>query len=219
MNQEFEKNGFIVVRNFFSSETIQITKQYMDIRYNVAKFTNQDKSVVTSDVAESYAFYGDTLCESILLNHGQKISNLLGLNLSPTYAFARAYEKGDTLIPHKDRGACEISATCPVYISDGKPSVLYISKFTTDRFDEEPRPSLDKFVSGDYYKAELYPGDVLFYKGCKHYHWRDALESPLLFQFFMHFVQTEGKYKELVFDTRPLMGLPASYKTKKVLDL
>ena len=65
----------------------------------------------------------------------------------------------------------------------------------------------------------MYPGDILFYKGCERYHWRDPLESPLLFQFFMHFVQSDGKYKDLVFDTRPLMGLPVTYKTRKVLDL
>jgi len=217
MNYEFEKNGYYVSRNFFSKELINIAKEYFELKYRVAKFYKEKKVLTTEgDVADSYCFYGDTLCESILLASGQKISNLLKLNIAPTYTYARIYEEGDVLVPHRDRPSCEISATCPIFDSDGNTSIIYISKYTHCKFNGVTRITTEEAFKNDYFKAELNPGDVLFYKGCEHYHWRKPLKSSYLFQFFMHSVQTNGSNKDWVYDKRPLMGVGSEYK---VLDL
>jgi len=212
MSKEFKENGFVVVKNFFSKELINIATEYFKLKYQVSKFKKEYKSSIDYDVSSSYVYYGDALCESILLSYGKKISTFLGLTLSPTYAFARIYEKGDLLIPHVDRKSCEISVTCPIFISDDKPSVINVSNYTNKFYPGEDQLTYDKAKNNQFTKIELYPGDVLFYKGCEHYHWRDPLSSPFLFQFFMHAVQTDGKYAEYVYDTRPIMGLPTSYR-------
>jgi hypothetical protein len=216
MNHEFEKNGYYVARNFFSKELISIAADYFAIKYNVAKFSNDEKSSIVnhSDVADSYTFYNDTLCESILLASGQKISNLLKLNIAPTYTYARIYEEGDVLVPHRDRSACEISATCPIFDSNGKPSTIYISKYTQSRFNGDDKISWNDALNNDYFKAELNPGDVLFYKGCDHYHWREPLKSSYLFQFFMHCVLIDGSNKDWIYDKRPLMGIGSEFRNK-----
>jgi len=215
MSKEFKENGFVVVRNFFSKELINIATEYFKLNYQVSKFKKETKSSLEWDTGSSYIYYGDVLCESILLSHGQKISNFLGFNLSPTYAFARIYEKGDVLIPHVDRKSCEISVTCPIFISDDKPSEIYISNYTTKSYPGRVRLTYDEVRNNKFTKVELYPGDVLFYKGCEHYHWRDPLNSPYLIQFFMHAVQTDGEYKECIYDTRPIMGLSTGYYLNK----
>jgi len=209
MNNEFETNGYCVVRNFFSKDFINTVANYYKLKYQVTKYLGEKKVVlgVNSEFVSGYRYYADTLCESILLSHGQKISEILGLNISPTYTLARIYEEGDKLLPHIDRDACEISATCPVYIADDRPSIIYISEYTASKFNYNGILTYENARSGKFNKVELYPGDVVFYKGCERYHWRDPLESPLLIHFFMHMVQTDGMYKDLVYDDRPIMGV------------
>ena len=212
MHSEFEKNGFLIIRNFFDETTVNLLQSYFNIKltsinYNEyerckhKKFTFEDGDVASS----SFVYYADHLIESISLNNIKKISNLLGLNLSPTYSFARIYEKGNYLIPHVDRSSCEISATCPVLTYNNMPSTIFISNVI--KGDEPGKYSLEEVLKrGEYTQADLHPGDALFYKGCERYHWRDKLESDYLIQFFMHFVQKDGLYKEWIYNKRPYIG-------------
>lgn len=101
MNKEFEENGFIIVRNFFTNELIKTLTDYLSLKYQVSKYIDHKKNSLNNDIGESYTYYGDVLCESILLSHGQKICNLLKLDLSPTYSYARVYERGDRLVDRK----------------------------------------------------------------------------------------------------------------------
>jgi len=208
MNKEFEENGYFVVKDFFDKTTINLLSTYFDIKYKIIKYENNRSNFSTiegGDFANSYIFYADHLTESVLLKNGQKISNLLGKNLIPTYTFARIYETGQPLLPHTDRPSCEISATCPIFLSDNKPSIIYISNFT--RSSEKKNYTIDEIMATNAYTAvELYPGDVMFYKGCERYHWRLPLESDYLIQFFMHAVQIDGIHKDHAFDKRPYLG-------------
>ena len=54
-----------------------------------------------------------------------KMQKETGLELIPTYSYARIYKKGDILKRHKDRPSCEISTTLnlggdpwPIFIDD-----------------------------------------------------------------------------------------------------
>ena len=209
MNQEFENNGYFVAREFFDKTTINLLSTYFDIKYRIIKhgdtLGSEYSTMDRGDVTNSYVFYADHLTESVLFNNGQKMSKLLGLHLTPTYTFARIYEKGQPLLPHTDRPSCEISATCPIFTSDDKPSTIYVSNFVAT--EQGRRFSTDEIMAaGDYTKVDLYPGDVMFYKGCERYHWRLPLESDYLVQFFMHTVRVDGEYSEYTLDKRPYLG-------------
>ena len=213
MNIDFENNGYLVVRNFFSEETIDILSTYFDLKYRVIQSDSslrQKYSAPSQDAANGLVFSDDYLTESILLLYGDKMSKVLELDLVPTYTYARIYEQGNNLNPHRDRPSCEISATCPITISDNRASTIYISKFKFDPFIH-----LDMYQDsgeikklGDYTRVDLLPGDVLFYEGWERHHWREPLESDYLVQFFMHTVQINGQFKDFVFDKRPYMGFP-----------
>jgi alkylated DNA repair dioxygenase AlkB len=138
------------------------------------------------------------------------------MKLSPTYTYARIYEQGDKLMPHTDRPACEISATAPIYSHDGAPSTMYISNYKINPKLDKPRTyTLEQVESiGDYTEVNLYPGDVLFYRGCEKYHWRKPLKNKYLMQFFMHYVETDGEHSEWYFDKRPYSGFNSIHKDK-----
>ena len=62
-------------------------------------------------VPGSYAKYADRLMETLLIKTIPVMKAKTGLQLVPTYSYARAYKKGDILKRHKDRPSCEISTT------------------------------------------------------------------------------------------------------------
>jgi len=222
MNQEFEKNGYIIARDFLDNTTLALAQTYFDMKYRFINYSNENRAAaeksetkdpafgVRGDIATSLTFYSDTLIESMHLNYGQKASNAVGMNLSPTYTFTRIYEKTNTLIPHVDRPSCEVSLSCPILISDDRPSTIYVSnyKFNVNESNSIINSYNEIEKRGDYSEINLYPGDALFYRGCERYHWRKPLESDYLIQFFMHFVETEGKNKEWYYDKRPYSGFP-----------
>ena len=218
MHPDFKKNGYLISRSFFDNRTIALAQSYFDLKYRLINFSDENRATKTIigdtiRLANSFCFYGDTLTESILLNYGQKVSELLNINLSPTYSYTRIYEKDDFLIPHLDRPSCEVSASCPITCSNNSPSKIFISNYKFDRTQDIYRNQtvVEIEARGDYTEVELYPGDALFYNGCERYHWRRPLSDDYLVQFFMHFVETNGINKDLYFDTRPYLGFPESY--------
>jgi hypothetical protein len=54
-------------------------------------------------VPGAYSIYGDLVMETMLINIIPNIKEKTGLDLVPTYSYARIYEKGHKLDRHKDR--------------------------------------------------------------------------------------------------------------------
>ena len=221
MHPDFEKNGYLVARDFFDETTVKLASVYFDFKYRLLNYSEEEKNKVkiskvspAGDVADSYSFYSDQLIESIHLNYGHLASEMLRMRLSPTYTYTRIYERGSYLEPHIDRNSCEISATCPITSVNGSPSTIFISSYKISKNDGMPeRLSLDEVKKrGDYSEVNLYPGDALFYKGPERYHWREPLKEDYLIQFFMHFINADGKYTDQVFDRRPYSGFPEGYR-------
>ena len=228
MHPDFEKNGYMVVRDFFDETTVDILGKYFNMKYKVyledeltrrsteiSKFEKHSK--LSSDVAESLNYFGDTLAETILLKFGHKVCSVLQEDLSPTYTFTRIYEKGAKLIPHIDRPSCEISITAPIFISDNKASTIYITNYDWKKVSqsEHEKYEIEEIEQkGDYTEVNLFPGDILIYDGTNRYHWRRPLESDYLIQFFLHFVRANGQYKDFVFDKRPFLGFPDHTRIK-----
>ena len=134
-----------------------------------------------------------------------------GLNLIPTYSYARIYYKGNALARHKDRPSCEISTTMnlggdvwPIYIDPtGEDNVTYITESET-KVKKEADPGV---------KVDLHPGDMLIYKGYDLEHWRNSFEGEVCSQVFLHYndKNSNWSYKN-EFDGREFIGLPDSFK-------
>jgi hypothetical protein len=155
------------IPGFLDQTELDILKQYCKIKH-INNFNNFD--MIQNNCGDTY-FYKDDLMEIIATRKKEKIEKAIGIKLNETYTFWRCYTYGAELVPHKDRPACEISATVcidgdkldwPIYM-DGKPHILK-------------------------------PGDAIIYNGCKLKHWRKPYDGDYHMQAFFHYVNKKGRY-------------------------
>ena len=158
-------------------------------------------------VPNTYSHYADQVMETLLMKVLPKMQQETGLNLTPTYSYARLYKKGDILYRHKDRPSCEISTTIhlggyhwPIFIdSTGTNNILSGSNLTTIVKPNAPEGT----------KVVLDVGDMLVYSGCELEHWREPLEGEVCGQVFLHYNHVNGPFAEKNrFDKRPMLGIP-----------
>ena len=139
-------------------------------------------------IPNTYSHYADPVMETLLMKVLPVMKKHTGLDLVPTYSYARAYKKGDTLHKHKDRPSCEISTTIHL---GGDPWSI--------------------FIEGE--KVLLDIGDMLMYSGCDLEHWREPFEGDICGQVFLHYNHLNGKFSDKnKFDGRPMLGLPSFIK-------
>ena len=183
----FELANFIF--NYFLLKRDAVNFMYNnDIIYDNGMFgTWSDKQV-----PNTYSHYADMVMETLLMKVLPKMQKETGLQLIPTYSYARLYKHGDILARHKDRRSCAISATLNL---GGDPWPIYLN--TT------------KNRAQDGFKVDLTPGDLLIYSGDKMEHWREEFEGDVSGQAFLHYNEFGSKNK---YDGRPMLGLPSEFR-------
>jgi hypothetical protein len=137
--------------------------------------------------------YGDPGFDAVLVQVLPAVSRAVGTELLPTYSYIRQYERGQELVPHTDRPACEHSVT------------VHLASSTT-----EPWPIWLRQGRGVPVQVDLAPGDGLVYEGMATLHWRDPLAQPWYRQLFLHYVAATGGHRDEVYDGRPGLGLPSA---------
>ena len=136
-------------------------------------------------IPNTYSIYGDSTFDTLLMKILPVMKKETGLEVVPTYSYARIYKRGDILKRHKDRPSCEIS--------------------TTLNLGGDPWPI---FLEGN--QVDLDIGDMLIYEGCKLEHWREPFEGENCAQVFLHYNNVNGEFKDInIFDGREKLGLPA----------
>ena len=196
--KNFEKNGYVLVKNALSKETVDLVTQY-------ALFDEiQDYKPDGGQVIGAHAKYADPVMESLLLQLQSIIENNTGLSVHPTYSYYRVYRPGDELKPHKDRQSCEISITLSLgydYCNSNYKWPIYIEGQA----------------------CVLEPGDIVCYKGIELEHWREkfiAPENSWHVQAFLHYVDSNGPFSEYSCDLRDSIGYPFenrdAYKLEKL---
>lgn len=175
MNNVIKENNFMYIPEFISSErAYELAKNFS----NFCKVNNQpsDTQVEGSSAAYNYIDFLELLCEKT-----PEVSKFLGENVLPTYTYARVYEKGAILTPHRDREACEISLT--LHLVGDKEWPIYITK-----------------PNGESVYLNLKSGDAMMYLGCEADHWREQFEGTEYVQVFLHYVRSRGENNFAFFD-------------------
>ena len=193
------KNGnkYQIIKKTVSYELANFIFNYFLLKRDAVKFM-YDNNVIYDDgmfgtwtdeqIPNTYSHYADPVMETMLMKVLPVMKKETGLDLCPTYSYARAYKKGDKLKKHKDRPSCEIS--------------------TTIHLGGEPWPI---FIEGT--KVLLDVGDMLVYSGCELEHWREPFEGDICGQVFLHYNHVNGPFaEENRFDKRPMLGLPSMVK-------
>ena len=162
-----------------------------------------------SQIPNTYSHYADPVMETLLVKVLPVMQQETGLNLIPTYSYARLYKKGDELKRHKDRPSCEISTTINL---GGDPWPIFIDGTGADSVIDEYK-NIHKPNAPKGTKVLLEVGDMLVYTGCDLEHWREPFDGNICGQVFLHYNHVDGPFAENnKFDRRPMLGLPALTK-------
>ena len=203
----FKKNRYKVVRNAIPIEVASFVHDYFLNKKQVHRIFKDTKYISPFNIdwgksgddqcPNSYSHYGDLAMETILDTLTPKLSKITKLDLSPTYSYARIYERGATLARHRDRYSCEVSTTLNLGGTDVWPIWL------TDK-------------KGKDIEIKLEPSDMLIYSGCELYHWRDEFKGDTCVQVFLHYNdKSNKKWEDNKYDGRLCLGLPAKFKGVK----
>ena len=160
-------------------------------------------------IPNTFSCYADPVMETLLVKVLPVMQQETGLNLIPTYSYARLYKNGDELRRHKDRPSCEISTTINL---GGDPWPIFIDGTGADTVIDEYK-KIHKPNAPEGTKVLLEVGDMLVYSGCELEHWREPFEGNVCGQVFLHYNHVNGPFAEKNrFDKRPMLGLPSMTK-------
>jgi len=213
----FNEKKYMVVKSGISRELADFIYKYFSLKRKVVRYLFDEKYISPfrteygswddSQVPKSYSCYADLAMETLLEELVPLMKKETGLDLIPTYSYARIYKKGDVLVRHKDRFSCEVSTTINL---GGDPWPIYLDPKAglpvEDEYKSENNPGI---------KIELDPGDILIYSGCILEHWREPFEGENCGQVFLHYNNKKSQGDKWKYDQRPFLGLPADFKKKQ----
>ena len=209
-----EFNKYQVIKKAISYELANFVFNYfllkrdaVDWMYknNVTYDTGMLGTWTDKQIPNTYSHYADHVMETLLVKMLPVMAKETGLELVPTYSYARLYKKGDVLKRHKDRPSCEISTTIHL---GGHPWSIFIDGTGADNVINEEQ-NLIKPNPPEGTKVILDVGDMLVYSGCDLEHWREPLEGDVCGQVFLHYNHVNGPFAEKNrFDKRPMLGIP-----------
>jgi hypothetical protein len=129
-------------------------------------------------VPTAASFYSDPINDALLCDLRPKIEVITDCSLAPAYTYARLYFYGNVLHRHRDRDACEISASINLGCDGGDPAIWF-----------EPEERVD-----------MEPGDGVVYLGREAEHWRPAFTGDVMGQLFLHYVVADGPHAKYAYD-------------------
>ena len=211
-------NKYQVIKSALSYELANFVFNYFLLKRDAAEFMYKNNIIHEkgmfgtwrdTQIRNPYSHYADPVMETLLVKVLPKMQQETGLELIPTYSYARLYKKGDKLRRHKDRPSCEISTTINL---GGDPWPIFIdgtgADNVIDEFKEIHKPNAPKGT-----KVLLEVGDMLVYSGCELEHWREPFDGNICGQVFLHYNHVNGPFAEKnKFDERPMLGLPGFVK-------
>ena len=211
-------NKFQVIKNAVPYELANFIFNYFLLKRDAVDFmyknniTYDNGSLGTwtdKQVPNTYSHYADMVMETLLMKVLPKMQQETGLQLIPTYSYARIYKKGDILKRHKDRPSCEISTTLNL---GGNPWPIFIDGTGANNVIDEYK-NIVKPGAPEGTKVLLDVGDMLVYSGCELEHWREPFDGDICGQVFLHYNHVNGPFAEKnKFDGRPMLGLPSFVK-------
>jgi hypothetical protein len=201
MCDEYQNQGFIALDGLFPPEVLLAFYARMQADLKAAgrplqSFAAQGP-LLKRQALEVYA-YQYTPMLAFLWGLTPRISQAVGRELLPTYAYFRAYQQGDVCRVHYDRPACEHSLSLTIAYGEGLPWALSVEKTRT----EVPRPEVAEDFGGQPYgSVAMKPGDGVLYQGTHHRHGRlDPSPNSWSAHLFLHWVEKNGRYGEHAFD-------------------
>lgn len=201
MDQEtFNTNKYIFVKDAIPKELCNVLTDYTLMKQ--LHEPNKSTDISNTMMPDTHEKYGDHAMEALLINLLPTIEKYTELTLYPTYSFYRVYKPGDVLFKHADRPSCEIS----------------VSLTLGYEYDSEDENYVWGLWAGDT-EFKMSQGDMLIYKGLEVPHWREPfnIKNGWQSQVFLHYVDADGLYADLINDARPNVGYPEWVKNPALI--
>lgn len=164
----FYINGYLLVKHFLDKEECLSAVQAIE--------SIKDQGVFDEQTPNSPAFYN--FDKQIQQSFNQRIldayKDVTQKDLAPSYSYGRYYLKDAVLYGHRDRLACEYSATVLLGHSEETSWPIYFT-----------RGGERRYITMDV-------GDIVFYKGMDLIHGRDQFKGSWQLQAFYHYVDRDG---------------------------
>ena len=201
--QLFEKNGYVYLKDFLNLTNCQ------ELTAELNRLVAENKTTKDEQCPLSEAIHGTVTFDKLLEDLLPHFEKHCGKKLYPTYSYARLYKPGEELKVHRDRPACEISATVTLGFS-GKQWAIYMA-------DADEKGEVITSVEYEQNKSHkvtnvseilMNVGDAVLYRGMDKVHWRNKFEGDWQAQVFLHYVDADGKHADQKFDGRESLGLP-----------
>ena len=210
----FRINRYQVIKEAISYELANFCLNYFLLKRDAVDWMYKNNIIYDNgmfgtwtdkQIPNTFSCYGDFVMETLLVKMLPVMKKHTGLDLIPTYSYARAYKRGDILKRHKDRPSCEISTTLHL---GGDPWPIFIDGTGQDTVIDEYK-GIIKPNAPEGTKVLLDVGDMLVYSGCELEHWREPFEGDVCGQVFLHYNHVNGPFAEKNrFDKRPMLGIP-----------
>ena len=136
-------NKYQVIKGALSYDLANFIFNYFLLKRDAVKFM-YDNNIIDDNgmfgtwqdpqIPNTFSCYSDMIMETTLMKVLPKMQQETGLDLIPTYSYARLYKKGDELKRHKDRPSCEISTTINL---GGDPWPIFIDGTGADNVIDE----------------------------------------------------------------------------------
>jgi hypothetical protein len=178
--QPFAEHGVTTISEFLTAAEFDLLRRHVDRKVRRGLFRSMAGD---GQVDGAPCEYADRVAEQLLSAKAPYLSDLLHLDLVPTYSYMRLYRPGDRLPAHRDRPACEITVSTSLA--------------------DEARWPLQILVGAHVVEYCPPPRGAVVFKGHELLHWRDALsgERPVAHVLF-HYVQRHGFCRSWAYDRR-----------------
>jgi hypothetical protein len=168
----------IIIKNAIPLEIIKFLLVELYITRNCLSIVMPEKY---TDIGKFGNYYALVSSENLLKFLTPTISKKLGLDLRPTFSWTEYASTGGTIKPYTGRSSCEFTVICCLE-SNNWP--FYI--------DQEE------------YMLDV--GDICIYAGSTSEYFRKEFTGKDNLQVMLNYVDINGKYGHLEFDTRKTLG-------------
>ena len=218
----FAENGWVKIDKYIDENMANLLYHHIQLEAKRLSWFEDNSIEVADDIHGTFtdkqapgdfSKYGDPIFDALLSLGTEKMNELTGKELIPTYTYHRLYTQGTELKRHKDRPSCEISTTLCIGYDN--------SNVDASRYPDWDWPMFVGPQSGeegtDGMPIHMKPGDMLIYRGDVVEHWREPLWGNNHAQVFLHYNEKDGQY-HIPYDGRPLLGMPASFRSQEMID-
>ena len=148
----FAQRGVTEIGEFLTPSEFEKLGRHVDRKVGGKLFHSMEGD---SQVGGAPCEYADPVAEQLLVQKTSYLSDLLRLELVPTYSYLRLYRPGDRLSAHRDRPACEITVSASLAAASSWPLCILVSGRVID-----------------YCPA---PRSAVAFRGHELLHWRDSV--------------------------------------------